>query len=91
MGILNINILSSEDMKNKKDWEESFLTDQLNSTQIDTSQSEPMKTSELITQFQPINSNKRSQESEDIDLCSSLLFLSFSLLFILFIYLKSNT
>lgn len=55
-------------MKNKKDKEKFSLKDQLNSTQIDTFQSELIKTLELINQFLNNNSKLKSAELEDIDL-----------------------
>lgn len=55
-------------MKNKNDLVKSLPKDQLNLTPIDTSQSEPMKMSELINQSQKLNSKLKSVESKDIDL-----------------------
>ncbi len=55
-------------MKNKKDLEKFSLKDQLNSTQIDMSQLELMKTLNLINQFLNNNSKLKLAESEDIDL-----------------------
>ena len=54
-------------MKNKKELEKSSLKDQLNSTQIDMSQSELMKMSDSVNQSLNNNSKPKSAESEDID------------------------
>ena len=62
-----ILLFSSEDMKNKKDQEKSSLKNQLSSTQIDTSQSELMRTLESTSRSQSNNSKPKSPELEDID------------------------
>ena len=54
-------------MKNKKDQEKSSLKNQLSSTQIDTSQSELMRTLESTSRSQSNNSKPKSPELEDID------------------------
>jgi hypothetical protein len=54
-------------MKNKKELVEFLPKDQLNSIQIDMSQSEHMKTLELINQSLNNNSKPKSAELEDID------------------------
>ncbi len=60
-------IISSEDIKNKKEQAEFSPKDQLSSTPIDMSQSEPMKTLNLTNLSPNNNSKTKSQESEDID------------------------
>lgn len=67
MGINYFNILSSEDMKNKKDKEEFSLKSPLSSTPIDTYLLEPTKTWESINQSLNNNSKLKSPESEDFD------------------------
>jgi hypothetical protein len=57
-------------MKNKKELEKSSLKDQLNSTQIDMSQSELMKMSDSVNQSLNNNSKPKSAESKDFDLNS---------------------
>lgn len=79
-------MFSSGITKNKKDQEKSSLKDQSNSTLIDTSQSEPTKTLELINQFQNNNSKQKFRELEDIDLSSVLLFLSSLFLFCIHVF-----
>ena len=85
-------IFSLEDMKNKKEQEESSLKDQLNSTQIDTSQSEHTKMSSLTNQFQNNNSKLKSQESKDFDHRYGLLFLPFLFVFCIsrLIFINTN-
>ena len=75
MGILLSYHRSSEDMKNKRDQEESLPKDQLNSTQIDTFPSELTRTFESINQSANNNSKQKSPESEDFDFAYALLFI----------------
>ncbi len=77
-------------MKNKKEQEESSLKDQLNSTQIDTFQSEPTKTFESTNPSQNNNSKLKSQESKDSDPFYGLSFLSFTSVFPTYIIIKAH-
>lgn len=82
-------------MKSKKDKEKFSHKDQLNSTQIDTSQSELFRMLELINQSLNNNSKLKSAELEDIDLYHTfyliLIFLLISKQFILYPKSLSNS